>query len=77
MPKIRARKINKAKWTLDHLENAVKLIEEQNFSIRKAAKTMNIPFDSLHNRYKKNIIKAPRLGRNTVFSPEMEKELHN
>lgn len=75
MPKIRLRQTNKANWTIDQLEKAIKLIEEQNFSIRKAAKTMNIPFASLHKRYKKNTIKAPRLGRNTVFTPEMEKEL--
>ncbi|KAH9636308.1 hypothetical protein HF086_003275 [Spodoptera exigua] len=56
MPKVRARKTNKANWTMDHLEKAVKLIDEQNFSIRKDAKTMNIPFASLHKRYKKNIV---------------------
>lgn len=75
MPEVRVRKTSKASWTIAHLEKAVKLINEHNYSIRKAAKTMNIPFASLHKRYKKNTIKAPRLGRNTVFIPEMEKDL--
>ncbi|GBP53721.1 hypothetical protein EVAR_39875_1 [Eumeta japonica] len=53
MPKVRPRKTDKASWTMDQLEKAIKLIEEQNYSVRKAAKTMNIPFSSLQKRYTK------------------------
>lgn len=75
MPKVRPRKTDKASWTMDQLEKAIKLIEEQNYSVRKAAKTMNIPFSSLQKRYTKKTTKEPRLGRNTVFTADMEKEL--
>lgn len=71
MPNVLPRTVKKASWSMDHLEKAVKLIEEQ---IRKAAKTMNIPFSSLQKRYtKKATTKEPRLGLNIVFTPEMEK----
>ncbi|XP_018330787.1 uncharacterized protein LOC108740803 [Agrilus planipennis] len=50
-------------------------MDEENYSMRKAAKTMNIPFSSLQKRCTKKKTKEPRLGRNTVFTPEMEKEL--
>ncbi|XP_045461681.1 uncharacterized protein LOC123671731 [Harmonia axyridis] len=74
MPKVRPRTTNKANWTMEDLQRAIKLIVEQNYSIRNAAKTMNIPFASLYKRYKKKFDKAPRLGHQTVFTPEMEKE---
>lgn len=32
-------------------------------------------FASLRKRYKKSAIKAPRLGRNNGFTPEMEKPI--
>lgn len=74
MPKVRPRKTSKANWSIANLKKAVELIDEQGYSIRKAAKTMNIPFSSLQKRYVKKTVKEPRLGRTAVFTPEIEEE---
>lgn len=60
---------------MDKLKKAVKLMDAQNDWMREAAKTMNIPFDSLQNMYTKETTKEPCLGRNAVFTPKMEEEL--
>lgn len=73
MVKVRPRKTTKANWTMDQLTKAIKLIDEEGYTMRKAALAMNIPFSSLHKRYKKTN-KKPRLGRTTVFTPEIEQE---
>lgn len=73
MPKVRVRTTQKASWSSESLNKAVQLIE-QGYSIRKAAKTMNIPFLSLQKR-SRNILSQDDLGRHTVFSPDEEAEL--
>lgn len=64
MPKFRPRQAGKAR-------SMEKLMNGQIYSMRKNAKTTNIPFLSLQTYTKK--IKEPHLGRNTVFTPEIEK----
>lgn len=70
MLKVRVRTTTKASWSNDTLEKALKLVQEDGFSIRKAAKVSNIPFSSLQKRFKKQNNLPPRLGRLTVFSTE-------
>lgn len=77
MPKVRVRITEKASWSSDSLEKGVQLIEQQGFSIRKAAKTVGIPFSSLQKRYKNKSNLGPRLGRSTIFSSEVENEIAN
>lgn len=77
MPKVRVRITEKATWSSDSLEKAVQLIEQQGYSIRKAAKTIGIPFSSLQKRYKIKTYLGPRLGRHTTFSFEVEDEIAN
>lgn len=52
MPKLRVRTTEKASWSSDSLEKAIKLVDGGS-SIRNAAKVMGIPFSSLQKRIKK------------------------
>ncbi|CAG9584768.1 unnamed protein product [Danaus chrysippus] len=76
MPKVRVRTTEKASWSSDSLNKAIRLIDGGS-SIRNAAKVMGIPFSSLQKRIKKGSTLAPHLGRFTVFSREQEAELAN
>ncbi|KAG7294875.1 hypothetical protein JYU34_002823 [Plutella xylostella] len=76
MPKVRVRTTEKASWSPDSLNKAIRLIDGGS-SIRNAAKVMGIPFSSLQKRIKKGSTLAPHLGRFTVFSREQEAELAN
>jgi len=69
MAKVRARITEKASWSSDSLEKAIKLVDEGS-SIRNATKVMGIPFSSFQKRIKKGSTLGPRLGRFTVFSAE-------
>lgn len=77
MPKVRARKTEKATWTLDSLEKAMQLIQQEGYSIRAAAKSTGIPFSSLQKRFKNKSNLGPRLGRLRIFSSEVEQEIAN
>ncbi|CAG4961125.1 unnamed protein product [Colias eurytheme] len=75
MPKVRVRTTEKANWSSEALQRAILIIEQEGYSIRKAIKCTGIPFSSLQKRYKKKTILEPRLGRRTVFMPEVEEKL--
>lgn len=73
MPKVRSRKTNEADWTTDHLDKVVKFIDEYDYSISREDHDYSICQSS--QEVQKNTIRAPSLGRNTVFAPlEMEKK---
>jgi len=55
MPKICPRKIEKAKWTSEKLEKAVKLVQESQTK-RAAAKAMNIPIFNFTSKNEKTFI---------------------
>lgn len=44
-------------------------------SIRKAAKTYNIPFSTLQERLKTNNFQPPALGRPSIFTSQQESEM--
>lgn len=74
MPKKRSRKTQKAAWTSETLAKALRLMANGT-SMRKAANETGIPFSTLQIRNQKNLFKNPSLGRKTVFSGEVEKEI--
>ena len=55
MTKIHPRKTTKANWSMDHIKKATKLVDEHGYSLRRAAKTMNISFSS----FRRDIRKIP------------------
>lgn len=68
------KKTTRGSWTENHLQEAIRFIEEGN-SVRSASKQFNIPFETLRKRKCKNNLGKPKLGRGTVLSTEDEKSL--
>lgn len=62
----------KAQWSADILLKGKELIK-QGYSMRKAAKVLNIPISSLRTRLKNKDISEPRTGRLPVFTEDLEK----
>lgn len=69
MPRKWVRTTQKAKWTAEQLEQAIKAVNE-GMSIRKASKTYDIPFSTLQERLKSGNVDAPTLGRKCDFPLE-------
>lgn len=74
MPRNRIRTTDKAKWTSEQIQQAMKAVNEGT-SIRKASKQYGIPFSTLQERLKSGIVDAPTLGRKCDFPPNHEQEL--
>lgn len=71
MPRNWKRSTNKASWSSEALEKALRLVSEGK-SIRFAAKTSGIPFSTLFDRISKKNYNLPSLGRHAVLSPDQE-----
>lgn len=69
------RKSDRAAWSEETLEKALKAVKDDKQSINSTAKKFGIPFTTLQ-RHVKSGKKSKKLGRFTpVFSPEQEGEL--
>lgn len=69
------RVTEKTTWSSDSLEQAVQLVEQHCFSMRKATTTMSIPFSTITKWYKKTNF-GPFLERYSLFSSK-EDEIEN
>lgn len=74
MPNNRRRTTQKASWSTSSLNKALNLMNNGT-SMRKAAAQTGIPFSTLQSRHKKQSYENPSMGRKTVFSEEVEKEI--
>jgi hypothetical protein len=61
MPRIRERETEKASWSKEVLESAIKTVQGGK-SIRSALKSFNIPFNTLQERTSKGQTEGPKLG---------------
>lgn len=72
------RKTNRSAWSEEDMQRAVKAVEQQTHSIRKAGKLSGVPYatlcDRLKNRYPSKKLK---LGRKPVLNDDQEAELAN
>eukprot|EP00102_Acyrthosiphon_pisum_P025390 XP_016662600.1 PREDICTED: uncharacterized protein LOC107884617 [Acyrthosiphon pisum] len=75
MPRTYKRKTTKGNWVPETLVEAVTSIRTNMMSIRKAAKTYNIPFSTLQDRLKTNNFKPAALGRPSIFTSQQESEM--
>lgn len=57
----------------EQLETALRKITEENYSIRKASREYNVPFETLYNKYKGLHIHS--VGRPTLFTKKEEERL--
>jgi hypothetical protein len=73
MPKNRLRKTQKAAWSSETLDKALRLMAN-GASMRKAAEQTGIPFSTRQIRHKKKLYENPSLGREAVFPAEVEKD---
>jgi hypothetical protein len=64
MPRNRKRTTQKASWTTENLETAVKSVREDGKSIHRAAKESVIPYSIIHKRLKLGLVPAPKMRRN-------------
>jgi transposase len=71
MPRIRERETEKASWSKEVLESAIKAVQDGK-SIRTASKSFSIPFSTLQERISKGQTEGPKLGRNAIFTEEQE-----
>lgn len=69
------RKTTKGNWAAETLVEAVASIRNKTTSIRKAAKTYNIPFSTLQERLKTNNFQPVELGRPSIFTSQQESEM--
>ncbi|KAJ4430341.1 hypothetical protein ANN_22557 [Periplaneta americana] len=76
MPRNRLRSTDKAKWTKDDIEKAIKAVNDGR-SVKSASKMFNIPRTTLRDRLKASNTEKPALGRKPLFSEEQEKELRD
>ena len=80
MPRNYIRKTNKALWSPEAMENALKAVKRGS-SVRAAAQRFGIPRATLHDRMKIpsglaiSPTSPPKLGRYTVISLEVEDDL--
>jgi hypothetical protein len=66
-PRIRERKTEKASWSKEVLESAIKAVQGGK-PIRSASKSFNIPFSTFQERISKGQTEGPKVGRNAVFT---------
>ncbi|KAF2901481.1 hypothetical protein ILUMI_04706 [Ignelater luminosus] len=74
MPKKRERSTNKALWSTETMEAALKEVTSGE-SIRKSAARFDIPFTTLKDRVKADKCYGPSLCRKCVFNKDKEKEI--
>ncbi|XP_039302962.1 jerky protein homolog-like isoform X1 [Solenopsis invicta] len=69
------RKTNRASWTQENLDKALKDLQNKNASIRDIALKNNIPEKTLRTRIKENNFIKGNLGKKSHLGEEMEKKL--
>lgn len=70
------RKGNRSSWSEGDMQRALKAVKDKVISIRKAAKTFEVPYGTLQDRIRgKFDPKKYKLGRKPVFTIEQESEL--
>lgn len=74
MVRSQERKTQKAKWTEENLQKAIKPVENGVYK-KKAAKDLKIPRSTLRDRLKSEQFTKPLLGRKLVFNPEQETQI--
>lgn len=74
MPRTYTRKTQKNSWDSAKLQTALSEIAKGR-KIREVGRAFNIPESTLRKQRKSEQIKATRLGRKSVFSPEIELQL--
>lgn len=70
----RQRTTDKAGWTVEELETALERVKNGE-SIRRVSRETNIPYTTLHKRFKAGEAKPPKLGTYTVFTAIQEAEM--
>lgn len=75
MPRNYTRKTAILAYTAESLQNALDAIRNDGRKIREVGRSFQIPESTLRKKLLENDLKLPRLGRNTVFSKEIECEL--
>lgn len=75
MPRHYKRKTEKASWRKEHLQEALRAIQN-GVSVRQAAVRFGVPRSTIQDRIKNDAVNSgPSLGRKPVFSKEAENEL--
>ncbi|KAJ8943344.1 hypothetical protein NQ318_000559 [Aromia moschata] len=75
MPYKYIRRTTRASWSENNILKAIRAVQN-GISIRKAAKLFSVPYTTIYDRLKKPIPDGTKkLGRNTIFTAQQEKEL--